>query len=249
MNKNLIAGNWKMNNNIDEAVSLANDLIKADIPSDRDVMIAPTFPCLQPVNDIIKDSQIKLGAQNMHFEDKGAFTGEVSASMLKSAGVSYVILGHSERRNIFKESNEFINKKVKKALEEGFKTILCVGELLAEREKGIQNDVVKEQIIEGISGISEAQLDNFIIAYEPVWAIGTGKTATPEDADTMHAYIRNVIKDIYSENAAANLLILYGGSMKDSNVDSLLAKENINGGLVGGASLKPEQFTRIINYQ
>jgi len=250
MRKNLMAGNWKMNKTIDEAVSLAKELVeKNKNVNDRDIMIAPTFVCLKSVYDVTKGTNIKLGSQNMYFEESGAFTGEISPDMLKSCGVEYVILGHSERRHIFGETDELINKKVLKAIEKSFKPVLCVGELLEEREAGKAVDVVKEQVINGLKDVKEDDLKNVVIAYEPVWAIGTGKTASPEDADEMHKEIRKIISSIYSDNASENIVILYGGSMKDSNVDNLMAKENIDGGLVGGAALKSDSFSRIIQFQ
>lgn len=249
MRKPLIAGNWKMNKTVKEATALAKELAGLDFPSDREVVIAPPFVCLAAVEKAIKSSAIQLGAQNLYPEAKGAFTGEVSADMLKSAGVSHVILGHSERRTIFGETNTFINRKVVSALGAGLTAILCVGELLEEREKGVQNDVVKEQTIACLSGVSNEALEHLVIAYEPVWAIGTGKTASPEDADEMHAFIRAIIGDLYSKSSAESLRILYGGSVNESTVDTLLAKTHIDGALVGGASLKAESFSRIMNFK
>ena len=250
MRKKLIAGNWKMNKTLDEAVELAKALVENNQNiSDRDIMIAPTFVCLKSVYDVIKGSPIKLGAQNMYFEDSGAYTSEISADMLLSVGCEYVILGHSERRNIFNETNEMINKKIKKALEKGLKPILCVGELLEDRESGKMNEVVKSQIDGSLDGISDNDMKKIIIAYEPVWAIGTGKTATPDDADNMHAFIRSHIADKFSQETADQLRILYGGSVKETNVDNLMSMENIDGALVGGAALKPDSFTRIIKFQ
>lgn len=244
----LLAGNWKMNNNVEESIALAKTLCAVKVPSGREVMIAPSYIALSEVSKVVKGTSVKLGAQNFYCEDKGAFTGEISASMLKSVGVEYIILGHSERRAIFGETDDLINKKVKKAIAEGFKAVLCVGETLQEREAGKANEVTGSQTEKGLAGVAESDLEKVVIAYEPVWAIGTGKTASPEDADDMHKYIRNLIKSQYSAAAAEKIVILYGGSVNDANVDSLMAKENIDGGLVGGASLKADSFTRIIQF-
>lgn len=247
--KMLIAGNWKMNMSKEEAVSLAKSLVeKAGSQSERQVMIAPPFTNLSDVNEIVKGSSVKLGAQNMYFEDSGAFTGEISADMLKSVGCEYVILGHSERREIFGESDEIINKKVKKAIEKGLTPVFCVGETLEEREGGKAEEVVGTQVKGGLADISEDDMKKVVVAYEPVWAIGTGKTATPDDADAMHAHIRLVLKEMYNEGTAEAIQILYGGSVKDKNCDELMNMPNIDGGLVGGASLKADIFTRIIEY-
>ncbi len=248
--KKLVAGNWKMNKDISEAKALASELVESvKGVSDVDIMIAPTFACLSEVANVIKGSNIVLGAQNMYFEDSGAFTGEVSADMLLSIGVKYVILGHSERRSIFGETDEIINKKIKKCLEKNLIPVFCIGETLEEREAGKANDIVKNQTIKGLEGISEADAAKVVIAYEPVWAIGTGKTATPEDADDIHKVIRDTLASIYSSTFADNMKILYGGSMNDANADDLLNKENIDGGLIGGAALVASKFTRIIKYE
>jgi len=187
-----------------------------------------------------------LGAQNMHEEESGAFTGEISALMIKSTGSRYVILGHSERRTIFKESDQLINKKIKAALKSGLKPIFCIGETLEEREKNITNDVLKRQVTVGLDGTSETELKDIIIAYEPVWAIGTGRTATPAQAEDAHNFIRNLIKEKYSKNAAENIIIQYGGSVKPDNSGELLSQPDIDGALVGGACLKADSFIAII---
>ena len=250
MRKPFIAGNWKMNNNIRESVALAKALTEKNKNiTDRDIMIAPVFTSLSAVAETIKGSAIKLGAQNMHYEKPGAFTGEISADMLTDAGCTYVILGHSERRLLFAETDIVINKKIKCALANKLLPILCCGEVLEEREKGKMNEVVEKQLAGSLDGISEKDAGQIIIAYEPVWAIGTGKTATPEDADNMHKFIREYISRRYSKTLAAAIRILYGGSVKDSNVDSLMSKENIDGALVGGASLNADSFNRIINFK
>ncbi len=243
----IIAGNWKMHKTIEESVSMVKELIPlvSDV-TDVEIVVCPTFTALSSVNETIKDTNIKLGAQNMWFEEKGAFTGEISPLMLKSAGCKYVILGHSERREIFKETNDVINKKLKKAFDENLIPILCVGEKLEEREAGITENVLKDQITNSLDGITKEQMQKIIIAYEPVWAIGTGKTATPETADEAHYYIRKLISELYDEEIAESLRIQYGGSVKPNNVKELMAKENIDGALVGGASLEAESFRDII---
>ena len=247
--RKLIAGNWKMNNSNKEALELVNqlkDLVK-DV-KDRDIMIAPTFTCLSDVHNALKGSNIKLGAQNLYFEEKGAFTGQISADMLLAVGCEYVIVGHSECRDIFGEKDELINKKVKRALDKNLIPVLCVGEHLEEREKGITSDIVSNQTKEAFKGLSEAEAKKVVIAYEPVWAIGTGKTATPQDADEVHKTIRETLKSLYNENVAEGMIILYGGSVNEKNADDLLNMPNIDGALVGGASLVADKFARIVNY-
>lgn len=247
--RKLIAGNWKMNNSNKEALELVNqlkDLVK-DV-KDRDIMIAPTFTCLSDVHNALKGSNIKLGAQNLYFEEKGAFTGQISADMLLAVGCEYVIVGHSECRDIFGEKDELINKKVKRALDKNLIPVLCVGEHLEEREKGITSDIVSNQTKEAFKGLSEAEAKKVVIAYEPVWAIGTGKTATPQDADEVHKTIRETLKSLYNDNVAEGMIILYGGSVNEKNADDLLNMPNIDGALVGGASLVADKFARIVNY-
>ena len=247
--RKLIAGNWKMNNTNKEALELVNqlkDLVKN--VKDRDIMIAPTFTCLSDVHNAINGTNIKLGAQNLYFEDKGAFTGQISADMLLSVGCEYVIIGHSECRDIFGEKDELINKKVKKALEKNLIPILCVGEHLEEREKGITSDIVSNQTKEAFKNLNESEAKKIIIAYEPVWAIGTGKTATPKDADDVHKTIRETLKSLYNDTTSNSMIILYGGSVNENNADDLLNMPNIDGALVGGASLVADKFSRIVNY-
>lgn len=243
MRKNYIAGNWKMHKTVNEAVSLAKELTGVLKNSSNKFMIAPPFTALKTVCDAVKGSNILVGAQNMGPVESGAHTGEVSVLMLKDVGVSTVILGHSERRHVYGESDEIINTKVKLALSHGLEVILCVGETLEQREQGITEKVVKEQVTKGLSGIND--LTDITIAYEPVWAIGTGKTATPEDADAVHASIREVISGLYNKSGAENLVIQYGGSVKPGNVKELMAMKNIDGALVGGASLTSENFIPI----
>jgi triosephosphate isomerase (TIM) len=230
----IIAGNWKMNKTIGEAISLVKELKKLVDDSDNEIIISPAFTALSAISAELKGSNIKLCAQNMHFSKEGAFTGEISASMLKEIGVEYVILGHSERRHVFNENNALINKKVKTALSNGLKPILCVGETLEEREKGRMKDVVVEQINKGLDGIK----GDLIVAYEPVWAIGTGKTATPQQAEEAHMFIRGLLGD--------DIPILYGGSVKPDNIKELIAQKNIDGVLVGGASLDAKSFSEIV---
>lgn len=248
MRKKVIAGNWKMNNDLMESEKLIvelKNLLQNEKPN-CDVIICPPFTSLSEASKLVKGSVIKLGAQNMYFEESGAFTGEVSASMLKSVGCEYVILGHSERRNIFGESDEVINKKIKKALSAELKPIFCVGELLEERENGTTNDVIKRQILKGLAGIPADDMKNIIVAYEPVWAIGTGKTATPAQAQEVHEFIRDLIEIEYSMEVSMNLVILYGGSVKPDNAKQLLSQIDIDGALVGGACLKADSFMGII---
>ena len=247
--RKLIAGNWKMNNSNKEALELVNSLkgLVKDVKG-RDIMIAPTFTCLSDVHNAIKGTNIKLGAQNLYFEEKGAFTGQISADMLLAVGCEYVIIGHSECRDIFGEKDELINKKVKRALDKNLIPVLCVGEHLEEREKGITADIVSTQTKEAFKGLSEAEAKKVVIAYEPVWAIGTGKTATPQDADDVHKTIRETLKSLYNDSVAEGMIILYGGSVNEKNADDLLNMPNIDGALVGGASLVADKFARIVNY-
>jgi triosephosphate isomerase len=247
MRKKLIAGNWKMNLDINESRELAKSILdKTDKKYFQytDVLLCPTFVSLNAVGDVIKDSQILLGAQNLSYENNGAFTGEISASMLKAIGCEYVIIGHSERRKYFGENDEIVNKKIKKALEFGLKPILCVGETLEERNSGKQNEIVEHQLKNELKDI--ADLNNVVIAYEPVWAIGTGQNATPQQANEMHKHIRSVIAKLYNQNSADNIKILYGGSLNDKNCKDLLSESDIDGGLIGGASLKADSFIEII---
>ncbi len=247
MGRLLIAGNWKMHKTIPEALNLIRELkeLVKDV-NDRDILVCPPFTALYPVSKELKDSNIDLGGQNMYFEEQGAFTGEVSPLMLKDAGCSYVILGHSERRHIFGETDELVNKKVLSAVNHGLIPILCVGELLEERENGKTQEVVEKQVREGLKGIDGD--DEFVIAYEPVWAIGTGKTATPELAEEVHLFIRQVLSDMFGSEKANSVRILYGGSVKPENAAGLLNMENIDGALVGGASLKAESFAKIVKF-
>jgi triosephosphate isomerase (TIM) len=244
-----IAGNWKMNKTPSEAVALAKELVDKLKDCKEKVCIAPAFVALDAVAKVVKGTSIRLGCQNMGQEESGAFTGEVSPLMLKEVGVQTVILGHSERRAIYKEDDALINKKVHLALKHGFEVILCVGETLEEREAGRLEKVLSTQVTEGFKGVAAASLASVVVAYEPVWAIGTGKTATPEDADAAHAYIRKVLAGLYGEAAAKAMCIQYGGSVKADNAAALMAKPNIDGALVGGASLKADTFVPIASFR
>lgn len=243
-----IAGNWKMHKTVSESVQLAQELKDKLSGSKEKIMIAPSFTALDAVSKVLEGSNILLGAQNMGPEEQGAHTGEVSVLMLKDIGVKVVILGHSERRHTYLETDTLINKKVRLALAHDMEVILCVGETLAEREAGMLESVVSTQLKEGLSGVGVDALSKVTIAYEPVWAIGTGKTATPEDADTVHAYCRSVIGGLYGEEAAKNVVIQYGGSVKPENAAALMAKPNIDGALVGGASLDAKTFVPIVQF-
>jgi len=244
----VIAGNWKMNNNLSESKELISKLLAGLKNSNLncEVVICPPFTSLSEASSMLKGSTIKLGAQNLHQEENGAFTGEVSAKMLLSAGCEFVIIGHSERRNIFMESDELINKKIQRTIKNNLKPIFCVGELLKEREKNITEQVIKTQVLKGLENFSTEELKSLIIAYEPVWAIGTGKTATPQQAEEVHNFIRNLIGNRFSKEFAENLRILYGGSVKPDNSKELLSQKNIDGALVGGACLKADSFLNII---
>lgn len=247
MRKKVIAGNWKMNMDMHQSQKLVSEIINGLGKDNRaEVIICPPFTSLSEVSSLLKGTQIKLGAQNMFYEESGAFTGEISADMLKSVDCEFVIIGHSERRVIFNESDELINNKIKTALTKGLKPIFCIGELLGQREKNETMKVVTQQIEKGLEGISSEQMKNIIIAYEPVWAIGTGKTATPQQAQEVHSFIRDLIAKKFSTSVAENLIIQYGGSVKSENSGELLSQKDIDGALVGGACLKADSFLGII---
>ena len=243
-----IAGNWKMHKTRAEAAELAHALVNELKDGRHKYLVAPSFTSLETVSAIVKGTNIRLGAQDCACEEQGAHTGEVSVLQLKDLGVQTIILGHSERRHIYKEDDALINQKVKLALKHGFEVILCIGELLEEREAGRAEEVCETQTVKGLEGVSAADLSNIVIAYEPVWAIGTGKTATPEDADAIHAFVRRVIAGLYGQAAAEKIIIQYGGSVKPENTVQLMAKENIDGALVGGASLKKDTFILIAKF-
>ncbi len=246
--KPIIGGNWKLNRGIpDEAKEMLEKLIPLiqDVNSVDTVICAP-FTALALACEVVKGTNVKIGAQNMYFEEKGAYTGEISPLFLKSLGVDYVILGHSERRDIFKETDELINKKLKKALSVGLNPIVCIGEHLEERENGKTKEIVQNQINETFKDLSNDQMKKTVIAYEPIWAIGTGKTATPEQAEEIHVYIRGLIAEKFDKETAEQVRIQYGGSMKPANANDLLSRENIDGGLVGGASLQADSLSEIV---
>jgi len=248
MRRKVIAGNWKMNNDLKETQNLISKL-SSGLPLDNlncDVIVCPPFTSLFEAHTLLKGTKIKLGAQNMYYESSGAFTGEISVAMLKSVGCEYVLLGHSERRTIFGETDELINNKIKKAISSGLKPIFCIGELLEEREAGITENIIEKQLKFGLKNISSEEIVNVIIAYEPVWAIGTGKTASPEQAEEVHKFIRSLINEKYGESISQNIIIQYGGSVNSKNAKELLFQKNIDGALIGGASLKADSFIEII---
>lgn len=247
--KPLLAGNWKMNKTIPEALELVNGLRKnLEGVSDREILVCPPFVALAPVSGVLKDSNINLGAQNVYWEVKGAFTGEVSCDMLLKSGCKYVIIGHSERRQYFGETDETVNKRTKAAFTSGLVPIVCIGETLAERESNATFSVIERQVKNGLAGLNEQEAKILVIAYEPVWAIGTGKTATPEQAEEVHAYIRKLYGQMYGDQSAEAIRILYGGSVKPDNIKDLMGKPNIDGALVGGASLKLDSFSQLVKY-
>ena len=247
MRKTIIAGNWKLYKNEREAVELVTGL-KTELVdiSAVDIVVCPVFIVLPVVQDVLLESNIALGAQDMYWEDEGAFTGEVSAPMLKSVGVRYVIIGHSERRQFFGETDATVNKKVKAALKHQLTPIVCVGENLQERESNKTFDVIKKQCEGSLAGFSAAEIEKIVLAYEPVWAIGTGKTATPEQAQEVHKFIRGLLSKMYDEDTAQKVRIQYGGSVKPENASDLISQEDIDGALVGGASLKVDSFSAIV---
>lgn len=248
MRRIIIAGNWKMNKDIHETASLINELKERlkEFRDEVDVVICPPFTSLVIAQSLIKDSPIRLGAQNMSQHDDGAYTGEVSAKMLKATGCEFVILGHSERRQYFKESDELVDQKIKKALSIGLTPIVCIGETLEEREAGITDKIITTQIKGVLKELTSSEVDKLVIAYEPVWAIGTGKNATPGQANQVHKLIRKLIGQMYSWALAEKIIIQYGGSMNAQNASSLLSQSDIDGGLIGGASLKSDSFMAIV---
>jgi len=246
--KKLIAGNWKMNKTSAEAVALARDIVTgAGTRSDVEVLLCPPFTALESVAKVVDGSQVRLGAQNMHFESSGAFTGEVSAPMLRAFFATHVILGHSERRALFGETDELVNRKVLSALKNQLRPIICVGESLKEREAGSTLKVVQTQTERALEGVSKEMAPSIVIAYEPVWAIGTGTVATTEQAQEVHGFIRGLLTKLMGEAAAQRMRILYGGSMKPSNAPELLAQKDIDGGLIGGASLEARSFLELVS--
>jgi len=249
MIKPIIAANWKMHKTVAESVDFSQRLAKeCEDLDEREVIIAPPATALYAVSQTLKGSTVRLSAQNMHWEEKGAFTGELSAPMLADIGCHYVLIGHSERRTLFGETNETVNKKLRAALHFGLKPIVCVGETLKEHESEATFEVIKKQVNEGLNNISTGDIECVSIAYEPVWAIGTGKTATPELAEEVHRFIREMLSSGFGESVGTEIAVIYGGSVTPHNIGELMAKPTINGALVGGASLDLESFTGIIRY-
>ena len=247
MRKIIIAGNWKMNKTSFEAVDLANALKRELIDVDSvDIVVCPPFTALTEVNDVLLETNLDLGGQNCHWEDSGALTGEVSAPMLKSAGAKYVIIGHSERRQFFYETNETVHKKIAAALRHNLTPIVCVGENLKEREENKTFSVIKNHCEGALSGFSVEEVQKMVLAYEPVWAIGTGKTATSAQSQEVHQYIRELLAKMFSDEAAQNIRIQYGGSVKAENIAELISQKDIDGALVGGASLQADSFVKIV---
>lgn len=245
--KPFIAGNWKLNKTVSEALEFITSLKEAcQGVSDAEIVAIPPYTALCPMSSLIQDSPIKLGSQNLFWEDNGAYTGEISIDMLLDVGCSYGVVGHSERRQYFGETNETVNKKIKAALAHGLTPIFCMGESLKERESGKTMEKVESQILEGLVDIGEEDSRKIVFAYEPIWAIGTGLTATPEQAEEVHRFIRNILAEKYGNDLSSCAIILYGGSVKPDNTFSLLSEKDINGALVGGASLKADSFAEII---
>lgn len=243
-----IAGNWKMNLSLEEGKALVNELKETASKTDVQVAVCVPFVYLSAIKEEIKGSKIKLGAQNMHWEESGAYTGEVSPTMLKEIGADYVVIGHSERREYFAETDETVNRKIKSALAHDMLPIFCCGESLEMRESGNEKTWVREQIIKGLEGIDQEDMKKIVIAYEPIWAIGTGKTATSEQANEMCAYIRSILEEKYGSEVSEEVIIQYGGSVKAANATEIMNQEDIDGALVGGASLKGAEFIDIINF-
>lgn len=249
MRRKVIAGNWKMNMLPNEAINFIEELTPLVSDTKNEVILCVPYTDLFYSLLNVQGTNIKIGAQNMHWEEKGAYTGEVSGKMLKSINVDYVIIGHSERRQYFNETDESVNKKVKAAFANELKPIVCVGETLEQREENKTVEIITKQVELALKGLTEAQVENTIIAYEPIWAIGTGKTATSEDANNSIKAIRNKIAEIYGQNIADRVIIQYGGSVKSKNAKELFTMSDIDGGLVGGASLEPEEFSKIVNFE
>ena len=246
MRKKIAAGNWKMNLDYDQAVSLVTNLKAENLPDDVEVVLAVPFPYLKPLNEMLAgDSSIRLSAQNCHDQESGAYTGEVSVNMIKSLGVDTVVVGHSERRQYFNESDELLKAKVDLLLKHGMKVIFCCGEPLEIREANGQNGYVSQQLVNSLFHLDAEQFASIVIAYEPIWAIGTGRTASPEQAQEMHAFLRTIIREKYDDATADDLSILYGGSVKPANAQELFANADVDGGLVGGASLDSNGFAEI----
>lgn len=248
MRKPIIAGNWKMNKTYSEAKELLKEIAALELNSEVEAVVCPPFTNLALAKELLKDTNVEVGAQNAYFENSGAFTGEVSPVFLKDLGIKYVILGHSERREYFGETDEDINKKIKAVLSEGLVPILCVGETLGEREAEKAQEKVETQLKADFEGLDASQFENIVIAYEPIWAIGTGKTASAEDAEEMCAFIRQHVENTFGKDAAEKVRIQYGGSVKPNNVKEIMSKENIDGALVGGASLEANSYSELVNF-
>jgi len=244
----IIAANWKMHMNKDKAIEYIRDFKEMVTATNVEIVLCPPFTLLETVKEETKNTVIKVGAQNVHWEEKGAFTGEISPLMLKELGIDYCIIGHSERRQYFNETNETVNKKLKSVMKHGIRPILCIGESLEDRKKGNTEVFVKEQVVEAFKGIDGEDVKNVVIAYEPIWAIGTGETATPEEANRVIAFIREILREIYGSNISEEIRIQYGGSVKPDNIKSLMDQDDIDGALVGGASLDPVSFAKIVAY-
>ncbi|MDD5020947.1 MAG: triose-phosphate isomerase [Endomicrobiaceae bacterium] len=249
MRRPLMAGNWKMHKNIPEAIAMVKELkpLISDV-KDVDILICPVFTAIYPLSNEAKGSNIKIGAQNVYWEPKGAFTGEIAVSMLSDAGCSFVIIGHSERRQYFCETDETVNKRTKATLNANLIPIVCVGETLQERESDNTFKVIEKQVRDGIKNFSKEEAEKIVIAYEPVWAIGTGKTATPQQAQEVHGFIRKIYSEMYGSDIANKVRILYGGSVKPDNVSELMKQKDIDGGLVGGASLDAASFAKLVKF-
>lgn len=248
MRRPLIVGNWKMNTTLQESLSLIEGLLSNSLSIDRDYVVCPPYTGLSLAGKLIKETKIQLGAQNMHFEEKGAYTGEISSLMLKELDVKYVIIGHSERRQFFGETDLNVSKKTFKALSNKLTPIMCVGESLAQREGNSHYKIIKNQIVEGLRLVDSSKASDVVFAYEPVWAIGTGRTATSDQANDMLGFIRTVLADLYDPAISESVRILYGGSVNSSNIDDLMKQPEIDGVLVGGASLKSDEFLKIMTY-
>lgn len=248
MRRPLIAGNWKMNKTVSEAKVLLEEIKNLHLNKEVESLVCVPAIDLAAAVEALKDTDIKVGAQNMHYEENGAYTGEISPTMLTDLGVKYVVLGHSERREYFHEDDDLINKKVLSAISHGISPILCVGETLEERESGKEEEKVKKQVERDLEGLKASDLENVVIAYEPIWAIGTGKTASSDDAEKMCAYIRNLVFEKFGDQAGEKVRVQYGGSVKPNNVVEIMSKENIDGALVGGASLEADSFGQLVNF-
>jgi len=247
MRKNIVAGNWKMNNDLAATKTLISELMEQEKTSEAEMMIAPTFTNLLKASESLKDSEIEVIAQNMHYADSGAFTGEISAAMLKSIGIKTVILGHSERREYFNEDDALLKQKVEAALQNNMRVIFCFGEVLENRTQGVHFNIVENQIKNALFHLTKENWSSIVLAYEPVWAIGTGETASPEQAQEMHAFIRNLVSEKYSASVADNVSILYGGSVKPNNAQEIFSNPDVDGGLIGGAALNADSFMAIVN--